>query len=248
MKPFEKRPISNFSLFDKLDSFGAFILGFIFTDGSLFSHENYDLPYLRIYNSARYKIENAKTILGIDSDIRHIPEKYYKGIKQGELFYLHISQEEIIEELMDFGMVLRKNTNIKFPILPKELYPAFIRGLWSGKGSVSISKTTIRSSFSLGSKDFIYDLEDYLNKVDLSKRKIQARPQKKSTSYKLTYGVRDTKLLYDYLYKDHDLLTTCKKQEKMMREYFEYRAKHVPNAIENKKPKRSIKIKKSKQR
>ncbi|MFV8467392.1 hypothetical protein [Flavobacterium sp. LB1P62] len=217
--PLEQKKI-NEDTFTNLNEESAFLLGYIFTDGFLGFHKNTGLNYLRIYSKDKVKIENIKLIFQSEAKVNHIKEKYYGEVKQGELFYLHVGNEIVIEDLIDLGMVEKKNDKIKFPYLPTELYSHFIRGVWSGKGYVSTYKNSIFSTFSFGSIDFITDLEKHLRSKGLSKRKIELNKFSKKPSYKIKYSVTDTKKLYDYIYNCSTDLTTCIEQENLLKEYF----------------------------
>jgi hypothetical protein len=210
----------NHETFTDFNDETAYLLGFIFADGFLGFHKNTGLNYLRIYSKHRYKIENIKQILQSKTEIVHIREKMNGTIKQGELFYLHVGNQEIIEDLIDLGMVERKNDKIQFPYLPSNLLPHFIRGLWSGKGSISMYKGTILSTFSIGSIDFISDLENHLHAQGLSRQKIQINKNSKKPTYKIRYSISDTKKLYDYIYSNVTDLTISQDQENLLREFF----------------------------
>lgn len=210
----------NEETFTTLNNETAFLLGYIFADGFLGFHKNTGLNYIRIYSKNKYKIENIKHIFQSKAKIVHIKEKYHGEIKQGELFYLHVGNEIIIEDLIDLGMVEKKNNQIRFPYLPTELYPHFIRGAWSGKGSFSIYKKSILSTFSIGSISFITDLEKHLRSKGLAKIKINLNKFSKKPSYQIRYSVSDTKKLYDYLYGCTTELTNCKEHENLLKEYF----------------------------
>lgn len=221
--------------FTKLNEETAFLLGFIFADGFMGFHKNTGLNYLRIYSKFRYKIENIKEILKSKARINHVKEKFHGEIKQGELFYLHIGNEVIIEDLIDLGMVENKNYNIKFPYLPIELYPHFIRGAWSGKGSILINKKSIFSLFSIGSIEFITDLEKHLHQKGLTKQKIQQSKLSKKPSYKIKYSINDTKKLYDYIYSSVTKLTICKEHSEVLETYFsEYKPKPLKRKMNRK--------------
>ena len=233
--PFERKNIDE-EVFTKLNDESAFLLGYIFTDGFLKLNDKTGVDYLNIYSKDKYKIENVKKMLLAEYNIQHIKEKITKGIKQGELFFIRIPNPIIIEDLMDYGMVERKNQNIKFPYLTDDLYPHFIRGAWSGSGSVSLYKKSIISQFTIGSIDFIKDLERHLNLIGLTKRTIHRNKTSKKPSYVIRYSINDTQKLYDYLYRDATKITTDIKQKRLLSEFFADRK--VNNQI--RKPKRKM--------
>ena len=225
----------NEDTFTNLNAETAFLLGFIFADGFLGFHKNTGLNYLRIYSKYRYRIENVREILKSKARINHVKEKYNGEIKQGKLFYLHIGNETIIEDLIDLGMVEKKNNNIKFPYLPAELYPHFIRGAWSGKGSVLINKNSIFSTFSIGSIEFITDLEEHLHQNGLTKQKIQQSKLSKKPSYKIKYSINDTKKLYEYIYSCVTDLTICKEHSFVLETFFlDYKPRPIKRKMKRK--------------
>ena len=239
--PFQRKNI-NEETFTNLNIESAFLLGYIFTDGFLKLDDKTGVDYLNIYSKYKYKIENVKKILLAEYNIQRIKEKVTNGIRQGELFFIRIPNPIIIEDLLDYGMVERKNEKIKFPYMTAELYPHFIRGAWSGSGSVSLYKKSIVSQFTIGSIDFITELEKHLNKIGLTKRTIHENKNSKKPSYLIRYSINDTKKLYDYLYQDSTELTTDLKQKKLLNEYYSNRQTNIPIRI----PKRKMKRKKHK--
>lgn len=224
-------------IFTKLNRESAFLLGFIFTDGFLRLNDKTGEDYVKIFSKDRYKIENVKKIFLSEHKIQHIKEKVNKGIKQGELFFLRIANPIIIEDLIDLGMSEKKNENIRFPYLTENLYPHFIRGVLSGSGSVSIYKKSIISQFTIGSIEFITELEKFLNSKGLNKRVIYKNKKTKKPSFVLRYSVRDTKLLFEYLYDDANELTTDLKQKKILEDYFLNREINNPISLKVKKRK-----------
>lgn len=218
----------DFDVFDDFDCDTAFLLGMIFTDGSLYEYSNTGKQFIRIINKNKYLIENCRDILKSNLEIHFVKEREYNGIKQGGFYYLHISNEDIIDELIEFGMCEKKNSNIKFPYLPDELYPHFIRGLWAGSGSIALSKNAIASAFSSCSFEFILDLEKQLNKIGLTKRNINTNKHTKTENFYIKYSVNDTKKLYDYIYKNVTPLTIYKLHQEKLFSFFEEKIMKIP--------------------
>ena len=94
----------DFDVFDDFDCDTAFLLGMIFTDGSLYEYSNTGKQFIRIINKNKYLIENCRDILKSNLEIHYVKEREYNGIKQGGFYYLHISNEDIIDELIEFGV------------------------------------------------------------------------------------------------------------------------------------------------
>jgi hypothetical protein len=207
-------------VFKELTISSAFLLGYIFTDGDLLLNETTGKYFLRIYSKYKYKIENAKKILRAEAKIQHRKAQTHKGRNQSEMFFIHIANEYIIDDLLDYGMVLNKNQAIRFPEIPEHLIPHFLRGVWSGSGSVMTYKDRPLTTLVNGSYKFITEVERRLNAVGLKKRKIYINKHSKKSSFTIKYAMADTEKLYRYLYAGVTDETTCVKQEKIFKEYF----------------------------
>jgi len=208
------------NVFKELNIASAFLLGYIFTDGDLLFNEKTGKYFLRIYSKYKYKIENAKNILKAEAKIQHRKAQTHKGRNQSEMFWIHIANDDIINDLKNYGMVLNKNEAITFPEIPEHLIPHFLRGVWSGSGSVMTYKDKPLSKLVNGSYEFISEVENRLNAVGLKKRKIYKNNHTKKSSYTIKYAMADTEKLYHYLFKGVTDETTCIKQEKILKEYF----------------------------
>lgn len=210
----------NKDIFKQLTPSSAYLLGYIFTDGDLLLNEKTGLHFLRIYSKFRYKIEGIKKIMSAEAKIQHRKAQSHKGRNQSEIFFIHVGNQDVIKDLIDFGMVLNKNEEIQFPEIPEHLISHFIRGAWSGSGSVSTYKNALLSSFVNGSIDFITELERRLNAIGLPKRTIHKAKHSKKPSYSFKYATNDSELLYWYMYNGVTDETTCRRQEKLYKEYF----------------------------
>ena len=211
----------NKNSFRELNHETAFILGYIFTDGDLLYEKSRDKYFLRIYSKYRVQLENTKKVLRAKAKIQYREEKNYGGTKQGAIFWIHIETPEIIQDLRDLGLTLKKNINLKFPKIAKKYIPAFIRGCWMGSGCVSLYKNTLMSSITIGSLDFINEMEIHLHNIGLTKRKIYKLENSKRPSYLIKYATKDSDKLQKYIYKNHTETTMCKRQKELYKNKYE---------------------------
>lgn len=207
------------SVFSNLSAQGAFLLGYIYTDGDLLYNEITKKYFLRIYSKHKEQIENIKAILKTNAKIQHREQKNYGNIIQGEIYFIHIANDAIISDIMALGLTLYKNEDVKFPKLPKNLIHHFIRGCWAGSGNVIEQNNGVHSSITIGSYEFIKEIENFLFKNGLSRRTIYKLKSNKS-SYKIRYANKESEKLYNLLYSGKTNLTISSKQEVIYKKYF----------------------------
>lgn len=210
----------NETIFKNLTPDSSYLLGYIFTDGYLALNKTNNTYFLHIYSKYKYQLENVLKILQSKAKIQHRGQKNYSGKIQGEIYWLHIGNQEIIKSLLELGMVSDKNQEIKYPKIPKNLNNHFIRGCFTGSGSVSLDKNTLLSQITIGSLQFLKSIEKKLHEVGLKKRNIYENKQSKKPSYVIRYATKDSEKLYKYLYKGKTIHTVCKRQEKLYKEKF----------------------------
>jgi hypothetical protein len=206
-------------IFEELNPSSTFLLGYIFTDGDLLLNLKTKKYFLRIYSKHKYLIENVKFILKAEAKIQHRGIQKHKDINQSEMFFIHIGNQKVINDLINWGMKLDKS-DLLLPKVPDNLLHHFIRGAWTGSGCVSLNKNSVMSSIQLSSQNFIIDLEKELNKIGLKKRVIYKNTSSKKSSYLIKYASMESEKLYKYLYNGDTKRTTCIRQEKLYKEYF----------------------------
>jgi intein/homing endonuclease len=191
------------NFFEKIDcEIKAYLLGFFFADGCIYSHNRiglciqaedvYILNLFRDFISPESYIKNTNNIKGA------------KNRKPQIIWRIH--SQKIVNDLYKLGLTQRKtlNPNILFPKLEPSLVHHFIRGYFDGDGCVSRARnTTNRVRFSSTWKKFFEDIQDILYKENISKVSIYEILGKTCTYYSLaTHSIRDGDKMYFYLYKD----------------------------------------------
>ena len=118
---------------------------------------------MRIYSKHYSQVEKIKSILKSSAKIQKREEKNYGNVIQSEIYFLHIGNQKIINELLGLGLTLKKNEDIKFPKITEKLIHHFIRGCWAGSGNVTTYNNGVFSSIIIGSIDFMTEIERILN-------------------------------------------------------------------------------------
>jgi len=219
--PIERKKRSfNEKIFSRMSAQGAFLLGYIFTDGDLLFNEKTNKYFLRIYSKHISQIEKLRKILKTDAKIQVREQKNYGNVVQTKIYFIHIGNQIIISDLINFGLTIEKNLNVKFPKLEVKFIKHFLRGCWAGSGNVTIYEDRVFSSIVIGSYEFICKIEKHLSENGLKPRKIYKNKLTKKPSYLIKYAHRESEKLYNYLYKGKTNLTISDKQESIYKNYY----------------------------
>lgn len=182
----------------------AYFLGWMYSDGCITKD--------RRCNSKTVKIHINKK----DSEVLNCFDEiidWSKGFDSEKYITLRKNNLEFAEILENkYGVLQRKSyenkDNLHFPKLSKELYQYFLRGLFDGDGSYSIvnnNPSIIHIGFITVSKTFIYELQAFLQKINIeSKIKIEI-PNKirKQTAYILRIRKKsEVKKFIEFVFAD----------------------------------------------
>ncbi len=198
----------NDSFFSSWSSEMAYVLGIIYTDGTLRprikrapSSKSTHPEQLSIRQKEPELLEKILALMDCNAKIYFRKRKEYGTTVQGETYYICIYNNKIYEDLLNLGLTPNKGRNMKFPNIPQEYIRHFIRGCWDGDGSVYYEKKSrnLKAHFVSGSKIFIEDLVKHLKKADLSERTIY-ETKGKPPSYYIRYSGFQCKKLFLYLY------------------------------------------------
>lgn len=118
--------------FEKIDEFTkAYILGFIFSDGSMRSK----IKHITIKITDIDLLESIKNEIGYNGKLyEELREPKYKNIKR-----LTICNAQMYNDLIKLGCLPNKTYNNKFPKLELKYIPAFIHGFFDGNGCIYVS-------------------------------------------------------------------------------------------------------------
>jgi len=180
----------NLDFFKKWGEDMAYLLGFIFGDGSI-----------RIRNKG-----SELTMKSIDQDllqsINKVMDSNYKIRKTKEnrkLYRLTILRQEIVNDLLKLGVVPNKSLVMKFPIIPDKYLFHFIRGYFDADGHIRIVGNCVDIIFTSGSKSFLDSLSRRLKIFDIKSR---VHTQDKYNWSYLNILNESREDFYNNLYKD----------------------------------------------
>lgn len=199
----------------------AYILGFWWADGWIGKDDG------------RFGVCQSKKDLYILEDISRIMESTYpvEMHKTRNIAQIRIRSKEIIDDIMNLGGEYNKSLSCKFPNIPIKYLPDFVRGLWDGDGCIYYHKSdkAYNSVFASGSLKFINELSNILIKnienFSPNLRILEKRSKKgsiicgrkllkDSLTYRISFGVNDTRRLRDFIYHEGFNLNLKRKTEK----------------------------------
>lgn len=172
----------------------AYVLGLIITDGCISRTGTVSLCM-----NDKDLLEKVKEVMGAAHKIE--PSKYQKN-----LYIFYFAREKLVKDLEKLCVVPRKSLIVKFPEVPQEYLPDFIRGIFDGDGSVFYDKRRpkfpLRSKFVSGSEGFIGGLEKSLESLGMPERTIYRQKTKNGWSYMFIYDHQNSVKLFKILYRN----------------------------------------------
>lgn len=121
-----KKYLYNSNVFYKEDDLSYYLLGAFITDGNVHIRKNDSSKQISIFSKDYDWI----------SSIRNIICKESKITNRGGGYELQFCNNEIADWLISNQCVPRKSLNVKFPTIPKQYLPDFIRGCIDGDGTI----------------------------------------------------------------------------------------------------------------
>jgi len=172
----------------------AYVLGLLITDGCLSRSKNGSYRISLCLND-RSLLEKVARAIGSNHTIAN--SKHQRG-----LHVFIFGRKKIAQDLMRLGMKPRKSLDIGFPDVPDGYLRDFIRGAFDGDGSVYYSKAKklkLTTSFTSGSRAFVYGLEKALQGLGMPQQKIY-ESHYKNTYYTIRYSHKNSIILFKILY------------------------------------------------
>lgn len=183
----------------------AYVLGVIYTDGNLDPGSIKDpqrsttlrVGRLTVAQKDPELLEKILKLMNCNAKLLFRKRREYEHTVAGEIYFFHINNDIIYDDLISIGLSPNKSSTIKFPKIPQDLLRHFIRGCWDGDGSVYIQKNgNFGASYVSGSYDFILDMLKELNNAGLKQVKIS----KNRKSYYFRFYGKECEKLFHFLY------------------------------------------------
>lgn len=195
----------NSNFFKQWSADMAYLLGYLFADGSLEDASYLRGLYIRVTSIDKATIEKFRKIL----DSEHSIVLCKPNTQNGRMRYLlRIGDHELYRDLLKLGLYPNKSLTIKFPKVPKKYLKDFVRGYFDGDGCVYLWRTKNKNGnfiirklstiFTSGSSDFLIGLLEQLKRsVNLDRQKIYNSHR----SMQLSFSTSDSIKLFQFMYK-----------------------------------------------
>ncbi len=191
----------NEKFFDTWTDGMAYVLGFLFADGSLEDAPYIRGKYMRVTNTDRDRIELIKKLMRSSHTI--VVTKTIGNRKPRHL--LRIGSHALYNQLMRLGVTPRKSFTMLFPTVPKKFLPHFVRGYFDGDGCAHIARTAtgitrLLTIFTSGSKSFLETLHGHLkSEAGVTGNTLHGHGSTDG-AFQLRYFARDSIRLFVYMY------------------------------------------------
>lgn len=205
----------NEDFFKNINSDSAYILGFLFADGSINTSLHHNQLCIQINKNDIEIINFIKEKIQPSSKI-YIYDRINKKTKnQYSVAHVTFSSKKLIKDLTDMGCVKNKTyKEIKVPNISQEFYADFIRGVFDGDGSIYITKDNKKFGCYIccSSISFIKDLQSMLGFGKINT---------KDYPFRITFNnKKDIKKFFDYIYNGNFyLIRKFKKFKEVFKKY-----------------------------
>jgi|ERR1051326_1859662 hypothetical protein len=192
---------ANENFFEQWTPTMAYVLGYLYADGSLEDASYIRGKYIRLTSIDKELINFTKKAL---NSKHHIVIRPPDSPNRKIRYFLRIGSHKLYNDLLNLGLYPNKSLTIKFPKIDAKFLPHFIRGYFDGDGHVGIAKNKkifkrVIVVFVSGSLDFLTGLANEMNNIlELRINKVY----KDNKSYRLAYSTADSVKIFKYLYKN----------------------------------------------
>lgn len=177
----------------------AYVLGFWFADGCIYRGQMFDIT---LNKKDKYILKKIAEELQYEGNLYDSVDRQSSRI--------NFSCVVIYNDIIKLGGTERKSLSLKFPEVPKEYLPDFIRGYFDGDGCVMLLKNNrLNTAFTCGSKEFLDDLLKILREeVGVVGGSYD------SSCMSLKFGKKDSIKIGEYMYKNSPELFLERKYQK----------------------------------
>lgn len=218
----------NENYFDNIDTPNkAYILGFLYADGSVNIKNNKNTMSISLQEEDGYILEAMRKEIGSGKPLEYLDysNKHDFGYHYKNQYRLLIFNKHICESLVNIGMVQNKSLVLEFPDIHKELYSHFIRGYFDGDGSFCahyLKSGKFQPLITFTSTDaFCRSIKNILiNYLNIPGGNIYDASCHNGITKVLSFsGANQTKTILDWLYKDANLCLK-RKYEKYINSFY----------------------------
>lgn len=197
---------------DGFNSVNTYIFGWIMSDGCLMREGRNKTAYaIRITS-------NDYDIIKWMHDTMCEDNKIYKC---GIGYQIKYRNQSAIDYLMIHELTERKSLTLKYPNIPLEFMPDFVRGIFDGNGSIILRETkhNIYSQVSItsGSLAFLKGLQQYLSYSNICSHIYSDGRANKNAHYLRITKRSELEKFYKLIYQNKNCIKLNKKYDKYIR-------------------------------
>jgi len=183
----------------------AYVLGFIYADGSMEDASYIRGKYFRITSTDQEIILKIKGVINSSHKIVQ-----YKSVfpNRKDRYLLRVGDKKMFFDLKELGLYPNKSKTIKFPEIPDDYLSNFILGYFDGDGCVLIERSRgalgslvvkrLVTIFTSGSLCFLERLSEKIVGIIGCRRKVY----KSHRAFQLKLSTKESVLLFRYMYNN----------------------------------------------
>lgn len=192
----------NVDFFDSWSDEMAYVLGYLYADGSLEDASLIRGKYIRVSSTDLDRIQLLRRLIGSKHTVVTIDGR---GVRKTQ-YLLRIGSSRLYARLSELGLTPAKSLTMRMPEVPQDNFSSFVLGYFDGDGCVSIEKGAggsvkrLLTVFTSGSRDFLTSLHSLLvNRIGVVGNGLYKHGGSLRT-YQLRYSTRDSLRLYQFLF------------------------------------------------
>lgn len=154
----------------------AYVLGFMYADGSLLDTDASSRTYYLQFSSNDLELlKDIKYVMGSEHAIYVRPPRAMTHRKKAYVsktgYVLKFGNKIMYHDLLGLGMTHRKSNNMHLPKIPKAYFSYFLRGYFDGDGCINLSLAPRRITprlkviFTSGSTAFLSEISNALGEA-----------------------------------------------------------------------------------
>ena len=177
----------------------AYVFGFWCADGCIYGGKIFDITQSK---KDKYILKKIAQELEYKGNLIDDVDK--------QVARINFSCVVIYQDILALGGVEDKSKTLRFPKVPEEYLPDFIRGFFDGNGSIcEVQRNRINTTFTSASKDFLFPLWNILKE----KAGVEGGSYDK-IHYSVRFGLKDSIKIGNYMYKSNPELFLERKRNK----------------------------------
>lgn len=225
----------NEKFFETWSSNMAYVLGYIYADGTLIDATYMRGKYITVTSVDSGSMERLRGYMESEHVIFNRKSIYEKGKPH---YGLKIGSHKIYNDLLKLGLYPNKSLTISFPTVPQKYLADFVRGYFDGDGCIYLEKgigtqgqkivKRLRTIFTSGSRDYLVKMNESLKNIGLENGKIYTSQR----AYQLVYPTQDSVSLFIAMYSNAGKNSFFMRKFNKFKEYFKLRPVRSSDTIE----------------